>query len=509
MDKEKFKLIEDLGGGGFARTYKAQVLDDELSKSWGKMVVIKIPHNKIKEKNLLKEAFKYERLKDIESKHIVSYLDIELYKEQYVLVLSYVEAVSLEEVLAKKKKLTVDEAVNVIEQCCEALVGAEKFNILHRDIDPSNILVCKQDNQVKLTDFGISEILKSSEQSCMVTGKCHYMAPEVFDGKVSFASDVYALGVTFYQIITGVLPFHDPDKDVLINKIMNVAPIEPLKIEKGLDAELNKIILKAIAKQKTQRYQNAKELADDIRKYKESKGRVHLVKSRIQEAWKKFNNADTGACKKILVELNKQFDDEPLTYIALGEFFNKMEQYDKAIEVFKTGIGKISNSALLHKDLSISYMKKGDFAEAINSLENATSCGLEKKDKEQALKLLNALSSRAKNKQKQIIVLGIIHGPYKGHKFVFSMDTAIVLGRDPGSNICLDNDEFVSRKHCVIYSEDKHFSIKDTNSKNGTFINGNKINQQVIEEEDILIVGNTHIKVYLRNIEGYLISKKI
>ncbi len=225
--------------------------------------------------------------------------------------------------------------------------------------------------------------------------------------------------------------------------------------------------------------------------------------------WQKFNNTDTGACKKILIELNKQFDDEPLTYLALGEFYNKIEQYDKAIEVFKTGINKIGNSALLHKDLSISYMKKGDFAEAINALENATSLGLEKKDREQALKLLNALSSRTKNKQKKIIVLGIIHGPYQGHKFVFSMDTTIVLGRDQGTNICLENDEFVSRKHCAIYTEDKHFVIKDTNSKNGTFINGKKINQSILEEEDILIVGNTHIKVYLRNIEGYLISKKI
>lgn len=507
MEKEKFKLIEDLGGGGFARTYKAQVLDENLCKDWGKAVVIKIPHNKIKEKNLLKEAFKYERLRDIESQHIVSYLDIELYRDQYVLVISYVEATSLEEVLERKKKLDIEEAVSIIEQCCEALVAAEKFNILHRDIDPSNILICKKDGQVKLTDFGISEILRNPEQSCVVTGKCQYMAPEVFEGKVSFASDVYALGVTFYQIITGVLPFQEPNREALINKIINTDPVEPLKLNKEIDKELNQIILKAIARDKGQRYKNAKELLDDIRKYKESKTQAHTIKSKIQNAWQQFNNTNTGACKNILLELNKQFEDEPLTYLALGEFYNRMEQYDKAIEVFTKGIKKIVNNAILYKDLSISYMKKGDFSEAVAALEKAAALGLDKKDKDQALKLLSALSAKSKSKQRQIIMLTAIHGPYKGHKFVFSAKVPIIIGREQESNVSLIDDQFVSRKHGSISYEDGHFVLKDSNSKNGTFIDGKKVSQVVLEDEDIITIGSTHLKVFIRTVEGYLINR--
>ncbi len=507
MEKEKFKLIEDLGGGGFARTYKAQVLDESLCKSWGKVVVIKIPHNKIKEKNLLKEAFKYERLKDIEAKHIVSYLDIELYRDQYVLVLSYVEAVSLEEILTRRKKLSIDESIDIIGQCCEALVEAEKFNILHRDIDPSNILICKKDNEAKLTDFGISEILKSADQSCIVTGKCQYMAPEVFEGKASFASDVYALGVTFYQILTGDLPFFDKDRDVLINKIMNNVPVEPSKLNKNIDRELSQIILKAIAKDKEQRYKNAKELLDDIKKYKENKNKTHSIKLKIQEAWLQFNNTNTGACKSILMELNKQFEDEPLTYLALGEFYNRMEQYDKAIEIFTKGIKKIVNNAILFKDLSISYMKRRDFPEAVAALEKAASLGLEKKEKEQALRLLNALSSKTKSKQKQIIILTAIHGPYKGHKFVFSLKVPIIIGRNQEANVSLVDDQFVSRKHGTIYYEEGHFVLKDTNSKNGTFINGKKVVQAVLEDNDIVTVGNTHLKIFIRTVEGYLINR--
>lgn len=504
---EKFKLIEDLGGGGFARTYKAHVLDDDLCKKWGNTVVIKIPHNKIKEKNLLKEAFKYERLKDIESKHIVSYLDIELYRDQYVLVLSYVEAISLGEVLEKRKKLNIVEAINIIEQCCEALVAAEKFNILHRDIDPSNILICKKDNQVKLTDFGISEILKSPEQSCAVTGKCHYMAPEVFEGKGSFASDVYALGVTFYQIITGNLPFYDADREMLINKILNTEPIEPLKLDKNIDIELNQIILKSIAKNKDQRYKTAQELLDNIKNYKENKDRTHSIKMKIKEAWEKFNNNNVGACKNVLIDINKQFVDEALTYLALGEFYNKMEQYDKAIEIFKKGIQNNINNKILYRDLSISYMKKGNFTEAISALEKAKSLGLGEKEKEQALKMLNTLSLKIENKKKQILILVVVHGPYKGHKYVFSIKIPVIIGRDRDVNISLEDDQFVSRKHSTIFYENGHFIIKDINSKNGTFVNGKKISQTIIEDNDIIIIGNTHIKIFARSIEGYLIKK--
>jgi len=507
VEKEKFKLIQDLGGGGFARTYKAQVLDDNLCKDWGKAVVIKIPHNKIKEKNLLKEAFKYERLRDIESQHIVSYLDIELYRDQYVLVISYVEATSLEEVLERKKKFDIEGSVNIIEQCCEALVAAEKFNILHRDIDPSNILICNKDGQVKLTDFGISEILRNPEQSCVVTGKPQYMAPEVFEGKVSFASDVYALGVTFYQIITGVLPFQDPNRDALINKIMNVDPEEPAKINKEISGELNQIILKSIAKDKDKRYKNAKELLDDIKRYKDSRTKGYTIKVKIQNAWQQFNNTNTGACKNILLELNKEFEDEPLTYLALGEFYNRMEQYDKAVETFLKGINKIPNNAFLYRDLSISYMKKGDFSEAVAALEKSASLGLDKKDKDQALKLLGALSAKSKSKQRQIIILTAIHGPYKGHKFVFSSKVPIIIGRAQESNVVLIEDQFVSRKHGCIDYEDGHFVLRDSNSKNGTYVDGEKVSQAVLEDESVITVGSTHLKVLIRTVDGYLINR--
>ena len=507
MEKDKFKLIKDLGGGGFARTYKAQVLDDDLCKNWGKTVIIKIPHNKIKEKNLLKEAFKYERLKDLETVHIVSYLDIELYRDQYVLVMSYVEANSLEETLERRKKIDIEEAIGIIEQCCEALIAAEKFNILHRDIDPSNILICKEDNQVKLTDFGISEILKNPEQSFMITGKCHYMAPEVFEGKVSFASDVYALGVTFYRIVTGSLPFQDANREALINKILNTDPVEPLKLNKSIDKELNQVILKAVAKDKGQRYKNAQELLSDIEKYKKNKNETHSIKLKIQNAWQQFNNTNTGACKNILLELNKQFDDDPLTYLALGEFYNRLEQYDKAIEIFKKGILKSADNAILYRDLSISYMKKKNFPEAVAALEKAASLGLVRKDKEQALKLLTILSSKTKSKQKLIIMLTVIHGPYKGHKFVFSSKVPVIIGRGQEVNVSLVDDQFLSRKHGSIYYKDGHFVLKDTNSKNGTFVNGKKITQVVLEDEDIITAGNTHIKIFVRTVEGYLISR--
>jgi len=508
MNKEKFKLLEDLGGGGFARTYRAEVLDERLCKEWGEIVVIKIPHNKIKEKNLLKEAFKYDRLKDVDSKHIVSYLDIELYRGQYVLVLSHVDADSLEELLKKRKKLSANEAINIIEQCCYGLMAAEKLNILHRDIDPSNILICKDGGQVKLTDFGISEILRNTEQPYTVTGKYPYMAPEVFEGKPSFASDMYGLGVTFYRTLTGNLPFSDDDESVLIDKIINSDPIEPARLNKNIDEDLNRIILKAIARDKTKRYQNAQEFVNALLRYKENKDTASFIKSKLKESWNNFNNSNTNACETILKDLNRQFKQEPLTYLALGEFYNKLEQYDNAVRVFKKGIKKIGDNALLYKDLSISYMKKENFAEAINALERAISLGLEKGMQQQGLKLLKTLSSKTKKKQKQILILSVIHGPYKGHKFLFAGGPTIILGRIQQANVLLEDDELVSREHAIINYENGRFIIQDTNSTNGTFVNGERVYQKVLEDGDVTIIGNTHMNINIRTIEGYLMNKR-
>lgn len=507
MASEKFKLIEDLGGGGFARTYKAEVLDKELCKKWSSTVVIKIPHNKIKEKNILKEAFKYERLKDVESEYIVNYLDIELYKGQYVLVLSYVDAVSLEELIRNKKRLQLDVILTIIEQCCTALVATEKLNILHRDIDPSNILICRGSNKAKLTDFGISEILKNADQSCVVTGKFHYMAPEVFEGKASFDSDIYALGVTFYRLLTGGLPYDDKDNDLLVKKIIKGNPVDPIKLNNNIDQELNRVVLKSIHHDRKQRYQNAKELLGDLLNYKNSKDQKNEVAIKIQEAWDNFNNANASKCKSILVELNKKYDKETLTYIALGEFYNKIDDFDKAIAVFLTGLQKVNDDAMLYKDLSVSYMKKGDFAKAVDALEKAGSLGLDSKAKEQALKLLKSLSSKTKGKEKRILVLGIVKGPNKGHKFIFSSSASIIIGRAETADIPLSGDQFVSRKHGIIKYENGKFTIEDTKSKNGIFVNEEEIDSITLEDGDTIKAGNTYMSVSIKTIQGYLLSK--
>ena len=133
--------------------------------------------------------------------------------------------------------------------------------------------------------------------------------------------------------------------------------------------------------------------------------------------------------------------------------------------------------------------------------------GIKFKDKDQALKLLSVLSTKSKSKHRQIIMLTAIHGPYKGHKFVFSLKVPIIIGREQAASISLADDQFVSRRHSTIYYEDGHFVLKDTNSKNGTFVNGNKVVQIVLEDNDIVTVGNTHLKIFIRTVEGYLINK--
>jgi len=503
MKEEKFKLLENLGGGGFGRTYKAQVLDNNLKKEWGDIVSIKVPHNKLKEKTLLKEAFKYEKLKDIESKNIVQYFDFDLYKEQYVLVLEYVVGQSLDKLLKRKKKLTANESLDIIEQCCEGLIAAHKVGIFHRDIDPSNILICDKNNIVKISDFGIAEILRSSEESHEISGKLDYMAPEVFEGKGSFSSDIWSLGVTLYQILTGRLPFSGKDQDEIMNNVCNKEPIPPTEIDRNIDNKISQIVLKALKKDPEERYRTASEFLKDIKFYRNKKDVGDLLNLSIAEAWDLFRDGKIRETEEKLKKTLAEYPNNPYGYLSLGEFYNRCEQYALAIDVFNEGIKVIPNQ-LLYRDLAISLYQKGRVKEAIESLQEAIALGLEDTVKWRATNLLRLWESKLGKTEKvkkiitqqkvDVVLIVAVDGPMKGHKFIIKKKL-ITVGRDENNDISLPLDLTVSRKHTLISCEDGKYWIEDTNSSNGTFIEEFRINKKgPLPNGTLFKVGETILK---------------
>ncbi|MFQ5473558.1 MAG: serine/threonine-protein kinase, partial [Dehalococcoidia bacterium] len=215
---EIFRLVKTLGHGGFADTYLAEVLSPQLAHAWGtETVAIKIPKDRRKEKTLIQELqtnnLVTEVLRDLAgATNVVRYLGFEDYDGKWVMVMEYVAGGSARDVvghLGCQKPMDIDRAVGIVRGVLQGLSAIHRAGVFHRDIKPENILL---DNQgvPKVADLGIATMLHSNEQASSTVGTLAYMSPEILgpDG-ASFESDIWSVGVTLYEMLTGRWPFGD------------------------------------------------------------------------------------------------------------------------------------------------------------------------------------------------------------------------------------------------------------------------------------------------------------
>jgi serine/threonine protein kinase len=181
----------------------------------------------------------------------------------FFIVMEFVPGETLENIIARDGALDVARALDYTCQICNAVDHAHRQNVLHRDLRPSNVLVT-ENGLAKVADFGTSRFLEIAAHGTTVIGSPPYMAPEQFRGKAVFASDLYSLGVTMYQMLTGVLPYDAPspaDLDRLMTGELLTAPrLKNPKIPKAI----NDIVLKAMAPEIHARYQRAGDLLDAL-----------------------------------------------------------------------------------------------------------------------------------------------------------------------------------------------------------------------------------------------------
>src|SRR3954465_2500635 len=174
--------------------------------------------------------------------------------------------------IARDGPLDVTRALDYTCQICNAMDHAHRHGVLHRDLRPSNVLV-SDSGLVKVADFGTSRFLEIAAHGTTIIGSPPYMAPEQFQGKAVFASDIYSLGVPMYQMLPGVLPYDPPspsDLDRLMKGELLTAPrLKNPRIPKSI----NDIVLKALAPEIHARYQRASELMDDVLAARSSKPR--------------------------------------------------------------------------------------------------------------------------------------------------------------------------------------------------------------------------------------------
>jgi eukaryotic-like serine/threonine-protein kinase len=251
----KYRIVSSLGSGGFGAVYLAE-------DTWiGKKVAIKVPHRQnIDFGELLREP---RLLASLNHPNIVSILTAEKQENVFFIVMEYVAGETLEAVIGREGGLDLARTLDFTCQICNALDHAHGQGVLHRDLRPANVLVSDA-GMLKVADFGTSRFLEIAAHGTTVIGSPPYMAPEQFHGKAVFASDIYSLGVTMYQMLTGAVPYDTPSPADIQKLMRGELVVPPRSRNHAIPTELNDIVMRAMAPAVGDRYQRAGELLDDL-----------------------------------------------------------------------------------------------------------------------------------------------------------------------------------------------------------------------------------------------------
>src|SRR6266404_17934 len=253
-----------LGSGGMGKVYKAR--DRELDRT----VAIKVLRPDLMTDPQALQRFKHELLlaSSISHPNILRIHDLGEYNAVKFISMAYVDGGDLTQALRKEGRLPLERVLNIMKQLAAALAAAHGVNVVHRDLKPQNILLGSGDH-VYVTDFGIAKTLESDRtrvtRTGAVLGTPLYMSPEQVEGKpVDHRSDLYTLGLIFYEMLTGILPFSGETTFQLMYQRVHEQPKRPELVIPDLPPYLSRICLKCLEKEPAKRYQNAGEILTDL-----------------------------------------------------------------------------------------------------------------------------------------------------------------------------------------------------------------------------------------------------
>ncbi len=258
----RYRLDAVLGEGGMAIVYKAK--DLILNKDFAlKIIKEETMKNAV---NLTRFEREARTAASLNHPNIVRVVTLGNYKGRPYMVNEFVNGKTLRDVLNQRGKLSFIEACDVMLQLCNAVLYAHQHGVIHRDIKPQNVYVLA-DGTIKLGDFGIATFTNASHvtRSEVVVGSVHYLAPEISQGNVaSPQSDIYSLGITFFELITGRVPYDDDSAVMVALKHIKEKFPSPKKYNSKTPACIEKIILKATMKSPNDRYKSVYNMREDI-----------------------------------------------------------------------------------------------------------------------------------------------------------------------------------------------------------------------------------------------------
>lgn len=258
----RYEIIAKIGSGGMADVYKAK--DHVLNR----LVAIKVLKQEYSTDATFVKKFRVEAQSAAGLSHpnIVSVYDVGEDDGVYFIVMELVQGITLKNYIDMKGKLDIREALNISVQIASGLSAAHENRIIHRDIKPQNIIMSR-DGKVKVTDFGIAKVADSTTVTTTAAGTVHYISPEQARGGYSDErSDIYSLGITMYEMVTGRVPFEGETNVAVALMHIQSEMVPPRKLEPSIPVSFEKIILKCTQKKPERRYASAKELITDLRK---------------------------------------------------------------------------------------------------------------------------------------------------------------------------------------------------------------------------------------------------
>ena len=259
---DRYEIIRTIGEGGMANVYLGY--DTILDRN----VAIKVLRGDLSTDEKFVRRFQREALSASSLSHpnIVAMYDVGEDDGLYYIVMEYVEGQTLKQLLKKRGSLTLSEAIDIMLQLTDGMAHAHDSYIIHRDLKPQNIMI-QDDGQIKITDFGIAMALNSTQltQTNSVMGSVHYLPPEQAAGKGStIKSDIYSMGIIFYELLTGSLPFKGESAVEIALKQMKDPLPDVHVLNKDIPQSIENIILKATAKNPKNRYNDVKEMHNDL-----------------------------------------------------------------------------------------------------------------------------------------------------------------------------------------------------------------------------------------------------
>ncbi len=351
----RYEVVSELGQGAMGIVYKARdpLIDREVAI---KTINLSLAQEEREEY----EARFYQEAKAagrLSHPNIVTIYDVGRSGDIAYIAMEYLHGRELRDVLNDSKLLPVTQVIDIISQVAFGLSYAHEHGIVHRDIKPSNIMVIR-DGHVKITDFGIARMASAAvrTQTGMVLGSPKYMSPEQVMGKLTDQrSDIFSLGVMLYEMLTGQAPFQGENVNAIMYQTLNAIPPSPSTLNTAVPEMLNFIVAKALAKDLEARYQNARDLANDLRACRDSLPRsAPVIPESPQATTAPLANASVTAVgeedeSKALptLGLSSSFDSSEATMrlAALTASSEDVEELSKTFRMARPSVEEINRSA--------------------------------------------------------------------------------------------------------------------------------------------------------------------